>query len=787
MRIAVLTTLVLIFSACGNPGPRDALSFIPTIKLKQGTTKTVDMSVYKTDTSVRLHFDPCPQLGLEFDPLDETLTLTSGSGSSRLHRLSGSIDGQKFMMLVQILPMVEHTFTFKSPGSAGSVVVMGGFNDWSRTALPMNDLSDDDILERTVYLAPQRHEYKFVVDSEELIDPENPVFISNNIGGWNSILDLSSYKEKPPGSLIKKTVEGNSFLFQYLPPEDMSEISSLTVTLNNSILQSDWFSLKNNILSIHGLGERSGTLRILATDIKGRVLPENITIIKNGRPITPVKDPDDWHFAIVYNMMIDRFRDGDPENNDSIVHPDLHRLANFQGGDFRGIIDKIRDGYLKNLGINAIWVSPVQKQPDLAYREWITPNRVFTGYHGYWPVKAREIEPRFGTSEEFSTLVNSAHDNGIRVLLDFVSNHVHEEHDYYRDHPEWFGSVKMPDGSMNIRNWSEETRLTTWFDEFIPSFNYSQAPEAVETVVDDAMWWLKTYNLDGFRQDAVKHVPHTFWKAFGKALRKADPEKVFYQIGETFGSDELIGSYVNPLELSAQFNFSIYFNARGPFSEDRPDFSNLSVSIANNIAAFGPVHLMGNITSSHDQLRFISCADKQVTLSDNGTERSFINPPGVVKNPVSYKKLRNFHALNFALAGVPVVYYGEEIGLMGAGDPGNRRMMRFDSQVTKDEKALKESLAEMAKSRGKLPALSIGDWTPLLESGETFVFMKSYFDEYLVVIIHQSPENRDLSIVLPVGGTRLIDLINGDRHRIENQNVSLTVTPYSYHYLRIDS
>ena len=102
--------------------------------------------------------------------------------------------------------------------------------------------------------------------------------------------------------------------------------------------------------------------------------------------------------------------------------------------------------------------------------------------------------------------------------------------------------------------------LTTWFDEFLPSFDFSNNMETIDQVTEDAIWWVKKYNIDGFRQDAVKHVP-SFLEKTNKNIKNEFPNKDFYQIGETFGSDELIGSYVNPSELNAQFNFGIYFNA----------------------------------------------------------------------------------------------------------------------------------------------------------------------------------------------------------------------------------
>ena len=113
-------------------------------------------------------------------------------------------------------------------------------------------------------------------------------------------------------------------------------------------------------------------------------------------------------------------------------------------------------------------------------------------------------------------LVDNARSRGIRIILDLVTNHVHQDHTYFRQFQEWFGKVNRKNGEMNIRLWDGDTRLTTWFDSFLPSYDYIQSEEAIDQVVNDALWWVVEYDLDGFRQDAVKHVPHKFWKKLTK-------------------------------------------------------------------------------------------------------------------------------------------------------------------------------------------------------------------------------------------------------------------------------
>jgi glycosidase len=450
------------------------------------------------------------------------------------------------------------------------------------------------------------------------------------------------------------------------------------------------------------------------------------------------------------------------------------------GGDFAGIQQKLDEGYFKDLGVNTLWISPIQKQPDSSWVEWVPPNRTFSGYHGYWPVEPRKIDPRFGKSEEFNSIVKSAHQTGTKVILDFVSNHVHQDHPYIRDHKNWFGTVNLPDGRLNIRQWDGDTRLTTWFDEFLPSFDFQSAPVAKNQVVEDAMWWMGEYDLDGFRQDAVKHVPHSFWKSLRRSAKIQFPEKNIYQIGETFGSDELIGSYVNPAELDAQFNFSIYFNSRGVFSSDQPNFSDLGDVIAENRSTFGPIHLMGNITSSHDQLRFSGYADGQIEFSDNGTARSFDNPVGKIRHISTYSKMANFHAFNISQPGIPIIYYGEEIALMGEGDPGNRRMMRFN--ISDNEIELKKTFSLLNGLRTEYSSLALGDQMILYNEGPVLIFLKKYFNEMILVAFNNSQDSKTIEIEFPFENTLLTKLIGPGYYEMNDKLIKLTINPLSHDF-----
>ena len=579
--------------------------------------------------------------------------------------------------------------------------------------------------------------------------------------------------------LVKNHHKGNWLHFEYLPSNEGASPQDWIVLLDNKELHADIVDLlSGGGVKVNISGVKEGLLRIFGRDSKGRMIPENQTIIRNGEPLST--NSDDWHFAIIYNIIVDRFRDGDSSNNKPIHDPKLHELANFMGGDFAGIQQKLDEGYFKDLGVNTLWISPIQKQPDSSWVEWVPPNRTFSGYHGYWPIEPRKIDPRFGKSEEFHSIVKSAHQTGTKVILDFVSNHVHQDHPYLRDHKDWFGTVNLPDGRLNIRQWDGDTRLTTWFDEFIPSFDFPSAPVAINQVVEDAMWWMGEYDLDGFRQDAVKHVPHSFWKSLTRSAKIRFPEKNIYQIGETFGSDELIGSYVNPAELDAQFNFSIYFNSRGVFSSDQPNFSDLGDVIAENRSTFGPIHLMGNITSSHDQLRFSGYADGQIQFSDNGTARSFDDPVGKIRQLSTYSKMANFHAFNISQPGIPIIYYGEEIALMGEGDPGNRRMMRFN--ISDNEMELKKTFSLLNGLRTEYSSLALGDQMILYNEGPVLVLLKKYFNEMILVAFNNSQDSKTIEIEFPFENTLLTKLIGPGHYEMNDKLIKLTINPLSHDF-----
>ncbi|MFM7486053.1 MAG: alpha-amylase family glycosyl hydrolase, partial [Cytophagales bacterium] len=352
-------------------------------------------------------------------------------------------------------------------------------------------------------------------------------------------------------------------------------------------------------------------------------------------------------------------------------------------------------------GINTLWLSPISHNPKGAFGKYPDPATTFSGYHGYWPVSLQTIDPRFGTQAEFQELLLEAHNKNINVILDYVAHHVHQEHPLVKLKPEWFTPLYLPDGKLNTERWDDQ-RLTTWFDTFMPTLDLRK-PEVVNPMTDTALYWLKNFELDGFRHDASKHIDLLFWRTLTKKI-KSQVNRPIYQIGETYGSRELVGSYVSTGMLDGQFDFNVYDDAVNTFARDEVSFQRLVSSVRESISWFGDHHLMGNITGNQDRARFISYADGSIRF-DEDAKRAGWKRKIEINDTVGYHKLQSLTALMMTIPGVPVIYYGDEIGDPGGNDPDNRRMMRFE-KLNPREVATKQITGKLVQlQRNSLPLI----------------------------------------------------------------------------------
>uniref|UniRef100_A0A7C3UNS9 Glycosyl hydrolase family 13 catalytic domain-containing protein n=1 Tax=candidate division WOR-3 bacterium TaxID=2052148 RepID=A0A7C3UNS9_UNCW3 len=643
--------------------------------------------------------------GIEVIPIIEgkiTFVLNNDYGICRLRIFSNGESSDKDIFFIKKI-REKIKFTFKGEGD---VYIAGSFTNWNKVKMDKKD----NYFEKEFEISEGRHQYKFVVNGKWIEDPENTLKTDDGYGGKNSVIEIKRKREK----IID--ISKNEYRF-------LKEPEKVFVLVNDTIIHD--FEIKDKILRLKNFDK--GFLRIISFykdhsfGYFSREIPNNE--IKGG---------------MMYFAMIDRFYDGNKKNTRKVKDKEVYYLCNFMGGDIEGIIKKLREGYFDSLGITCLWISPVYKQPDIAFKDYLPPNRKFTGYHGYWPLDLWSVDERFGDMEKLKELVKESHKRNIKVFLDLVFNHIHKDSKLFKEKKEWFTPLYLLDGKMNIRLF-DEYPFTTWFDEFLPSFDFSNK-EVIDYLVDNAIFWFRETDADGARLDALKHIPHDFWIELRKRLRKEFPDKWIYLIGETISSREYISEWISPKEVDGQFDFPLYWILRDVLA-GKKEASVLLEEIEKSYEFFDYglwIPFFGN----HDFSRISSYINGDIT----GDEKKigFENPPKEVSSK-TYKILRLAFALLYTQSGLPVIYYGDEIGLSGAGDPDNRRMMKFDN-LNDNERKLLETIKELKEMRSKSEALRYGSFISIYSDKGCIIYLKKYYDEMFIIGINLQEEDKELEL-----------------------------------------
>lgn len=680
-----------------------------------------------------------------------------------------------------------------------SVKVKGTFNAWNANNLSLR--WEEDPTDKTqgtwvgsTWVGPGSHQYVFVVsyagkwnlETKEIRDPNNADSLGNGMGGFNSTfmvstadLKLNTYYTSPqPGDywnaeipteivLSTKNMAGlgkgeyNSVLAmwqnQRLPVElgeydVMTGLSIIKIKVPKSAWQSHRSYVRVWIGSYEGVSNE-----VLVPLSAGRVIYD---MAKFG-------DRKDPRTMVMYNPMIDRFVDGKKENNKPLNRPDVDPKVDFYGGDVVGITKKIEEGFFTELGVNAIWISPVVRNPEGPYGQWTkTPATKFSGYHGYWPVALRATDPRFCTEAELKQLIETAHKYHINIFLDYVAHHIHQEHPLYKQYPSWFTPLYLPDGSKNTERW-DDYRLTTWFDDFMPTFNYFK-PEVVDALTDSALWWFKNFDVDGFRHDATKHIPDPYWRALTYKIKtqvSIPQHRSYYQIGETYGSPELISSYLGSGMLDAQFDFNMYDAAVNTF-KGNGGCKQLAQTLNDSKKWYGAHHTMGNVSGNQDKARIISILDGSMKEGEDSKQAGW-DRNIQVRDTQAYDRLLGMMAYNFAIPGIPVIYYGDEIGMPGANDPDSRRMMRFDRGLgshadpnnkldtvvglSEREKQQRTIVAQMAQFRKSHMSMTYGDMKVTAPSDDVLIIQRKYFGEIVYAVFNRSNTTKTIELSFSEG------------------------------------
>ncbi|MGC4117047.1 MAG: alpha-amylase family glycosyl hydrolase [Myxococcales bacterium] len=591
-------------------------------------------------------------------------------------------------------------FSFRPASTATSVFVVGEWNSFDRSAHPLtSDASGTWAAKVRVPMGTWG--YYFIADGDESIDPNNP---DKDTCGSHQCSLLAACLV--PGTFAKKvTIPGVA--------------AGTTITVEGSIREPDglawpettWRPLtaqelvvdKTSVtLKLPGLANGKYTVRLKPSQGEEVLLPFWIE-----------DKPYDWRGQTMYMLMTDRFRDGDPTNNAPAV-ANVSESAQFRGGDLQGVQKAIEEGYFDQMGIKSIWITPWQTQPTKSYVADDGVHQV-TGYHGYWPVKARAVDPRYGGEAGLANMVKAAHKKGIRIVMDAVLNHVSIEHEYYTDPAKagWFRTgCNCNTNKDDPCNWDATPgRYYCLFNGAMPDINWT-VPEAKKQFVSDILWWMDTFDIDGLRIDAAKHIEPEGIQALATAVRgryETAGSKVF-MFGESYtGNLGFLKEYIGPDKLDGQLNFPIYFAVPETiFGRDDKGLQAAKGTIEWSATEFPDT--MVTFIGSHDDPRFMSKADP---ATRDQRFNKWDNLPAMPTEQRTYDRIYLALASLVTTPGVPLLYYGDEYGEWGGADPDNRHLHRAESTLTEQQKANLAKVRKLMTVRSQIRGLGKGTFQTL--------------------------------------------------------------------------
>lgn len=451
--------------------------------------------------------------------------------------------------------------------------------------------------------------------------------------------------------------------------------------------------------------------------------------------------------AIFYQIFPDRFANGDPANDP----PNLMKWGatpttwGFQGGDLAGIYQKF--DYLLDLGVNAIYLNPIFQA---------------TSNHRYNTTDYYQIDPKLGTLNDFRRLVDHAHRNHVRIILDGVFNHCgrgffafndvleNQEYSPYRD---WFHIRHFP---IDAYAWGGATDYTGWWGmKSLPKFNTGN-PKTRNYLLDVARYWIEQ-GIDGWRLDVPNEInDDSFWGEFRQAVKKANPDA--YLVGEIWTADT---RWVGEGHFDGLMNYPIMDALAGLLATGSMDVLHFAQKVEGLLSLYSRenAYAMYNLLGSHDTERILTRMGNHV------------------------EKTKLAYLFQFAYPGAPAIYYGDEIGLVGGKDPDCRGAFLWEESNWNAE--LHNYVKKLISLRKKHDTLRRGDFLPLISSLDPacYAFARTASEGTVLVVIN--PSAKELSTKINIkklgwdDGKIVTDLKHPEGHfQVENQSLEIRLPAF---------
>ncbi len=487
---------------------------------------------------------------------------------------------------------------------------------------------------------------------------------------------------------------------------------------------------------------------------------------------------------VLYLIMTDRFAEGTPKSNQSSGNRAVAR--GWHGGDLAGIEQHL--DYLSELGVTALWTTPVASNGTMP-----------DSYHGYAATDLYAVDAHFGALDDYRHLSSALHARGMKLVIDLVPNHLGVLHPWMLDPPapEWFHGTlqnhhltqsnfyELVDPHAPWQAWSDITN--GWFTDAMPDLN-QENPLVSRYLIQNALWWVETANIDGIRLDTFPYVDRAFWHDFHATLHSVYPHLT--TVGEVFSGDPEITSFFAggvthrgiDTGLDTPFDFPVYFALHDVLVRGKP-MTELTKVLRQDALYPHPARLVSFI-GNHDTTRFITEAGGSAT------------------------KLKLALGLLITLRGMPQIYSGDEIGMQGGADPDNRRDFPggftgdAHSAFTKSGRTVQEEevfdwTSGLLKLRAKHSALQTGIEQNLFADENLFAFVRSlnetgcaqnHATDRLMIMVNKAAKSK--VVELPVEETALAGcaefkaltpftgtapVVSGGKLRVEEPAQSITV------------
>jgi len=463
---------------------------------------------------------------------------------------------------------------------------------------------------------------------------------------------------------------------------------------------------------------------------------------------------------VIYLVMIDRFANGDTGNDDPVISRGLHdrdQTRYYHGGDIEGVIEHL--DYLKDLGVTGLWLTPWYDNGNALnhHEKYTADNKLSaagsatTDYHGYGAVDFYGVEEHFGTLRLLRELVRQARLRGIKVIQDQVANHTGPTHPWVRNPPTatWYNGTPSNHLANSWQTWTIaapnppadklKSTLEGWFIDILPDLNQND-PEVAVYLIQNSLWWVEMTGVDAIRQDTLPYVPRTYWAQWTEAVRRAHPQLTV--LGEMWDADPGLVSFFQggrarfdgvDTGVPALFDFPLYYAIRDVFAHGGP-MSRLGGVLAADT----------NYVDSTALVTFLGLHDTPRFLHESGGSRD---------------RLQLAYAFLLTTRGTPLIYYGDEIGMDGAGDPYNRR--DFPGGWAEDPAsafAMKGRTAQQSevhawvqkllRLRRESTALRRGMQRELLSTHDTYAFARTTTNALAVVVLNNAEQAREVEVPL---------------------------------------